>query len=429
MYAALPKNIYGNADHASARYALHRIFVKRHGWTISGLEPSSASAENTKKTPLEALSRWMPTYLMGAIEKILGTRGVDLRELAILAATFEDLIHKEAAGRLKDIYEMLDLDMTAWIEEEKSEEVMSLYMSLYTSGGNESVLTVDSLRSRARPPDKRTLAWMKRVRRDVAEAESVCDAKTGQCGLLDFAGVTRVVEEITEQYGPFNEALCREIKTALMTVEEMRSGRVRLKDFYSGVHGAFAFMETSGYLRDLGVMDDTIGDPRVIIVNYVGSRPNCLAASAIYMVCCRNPCEDILEVLEKEAAAPTAPVAHIVEIIESLPAHTLYSKGLPLTMRAQLQSIANSNGGEVSLHGRSFAQWMHKAFPLECPRPHKGASSLGPQTPDEWEKGAPETVTVSDDELNTVDIRKAAQDAAKDAQEDARLRSTLFKRQ
>merc|ERR1739845_310706 len=101
----------------------------------------------------------------------------------------------------------------------------------------------------------------------------------------------------------------------------------------------------------------------------------------------------------------------------------------PLTMQAQLQSIANSNGGEVSLHGRPFAQWMHKAFPLECPRPHEGASLLGPQTPDEWEKEAPETVTVSDDELNSVDIRKAAQDAAKDAQDDARLRSTLFKRQ
>jgi len=39
MFASLPKNQYGNLNDATARYALHRLFVQRHGWYVKGLEP------------------------------------------------------------------------------------------------------------------------------------------------------------------------------------------------------------------------------------------------------------------------------------------------------------------------------------------------------------------------------------------------------
>merc|ERR1719181_1653104 len=52
------------------------------------------------------------------------------------------------------------------------------------------------------------------------------------------------------------------------------------------------------------------------------------------------------------------------------------------TLVKRLHSIAQSNNGQVPLHGRLFAQWMHHAFPRECPFPHEG--NANPQTPDEW---------------------------------------------
>ena len=33
IYAALPKNEQGYLGHATVRYALHRLFVQRHGWS------------------------------------------------------------------------------------------------------------------------------------------------------------------------------------------------------------------------------------------------------------------------------------------------------------------------------------------------------------------------------------------------------------
>merc|ERR1719162_854720 len=49
----------------------------------------------------------------------------------------------------------------------------------------------------------------------------------------------------------------------------------------------------------------------------------------------------------------------------------------------RLQDIALHNGGEVPLHGRLFGQWMHHAFPRECPYPFAGGTTIA-QTQAEW---------------------------------------------
>jgi len=42
---------------------------------------------------------------------------------------------------------------------------------------------------------------------------------------------------------------------------------------------------------------------------------------------------------------------------------------LPSQLEDKLYEVAARHGGRVPLHGRLFAQWMHFAFPLECPYP------------------------------------------------------------
>merc|ERR1719198_910949 len=48
----------------------------------------------------------------------------------------------------------------------------------------------------------------------------------------------------------------------------------------------------------------------------------------------------------------------------------------------ELHSLADQSG-QVPLHGRALAQWMHRAFPFECPAPHS-QKVTNPKTPDEW---------------------------------------------
>lgn len=60
-------------------------------------------------------------------------------------------------------------------------------------------------------------------------------------------------------------------------------------------------------------------------------------------------------------------------------------RALSQALQTRLREVANLHGGRVPIHGRLFAQWMHHAFPRECPYPHEFGTT-SPQTPDEWMK-------------------------------------------
>ena len=51
--------------------------------------------------------------------------------------------------------------------------------------------------------------------------------------------------------------------------------------------------------------------------------------------------------------------------------------------------VAERNGGKVPLYARLFAQWLHFAFPHECPFPHSSGST-NPLTPEDYSKATAE---------------------------------------
>merc|ERR1719181_2440403 len=91
IIAALPKNEHGNLGHSAVRYALHRLFVLRHGWVIKGL--GSEGASQNSSSPAGVLKDQVSSYIQDLFEKRLAGKGFGLRELAILGATIEHLIH------------------------------------------------------------------------------------------------------------------------------------------------------------------------------------------------------------------------------------------------------------------------------------------------------------------------------------------------
>merc|ERR1719199_1415700 len=92
--------------------------------------------------------------------------------------------------------------------------------------------------------------------------------------------------------------------------------------------------------------------------------------------------------LEKEIGSDAEP-SRIAAIVSNLPSSTVEApRALSPTLLGRLDEAAAVHGGTVQLHGRLFGQWMHNAFPRECPFPHVSGAT-NPQTPDEWmsEKG------------------------------------------
>merc|ERR1719316_457446 len=89
MFLSLPKNQYGNLEHVTVRYALHRVFVQRHGWSIKGLDHAGAGWNSSSATGI--LKDQVPAYIQNLFEQRLGGKGLGLNELAVFAATIEHL--------------------------------------------------------------------------------------------------------------------------------------------------------------------------------------------------------------------------------------------------------------------------------------------------------------------------------------------------
>lgn len=379
-YESLPKNMHGNLGHQAVRYVLHRLFVQRYGWFIRGLEPNSERAAPSTASPQE----WVPSFLQGILEERVGERGANLHELAALAAALEDLVRKEAVGRLEMAYSLHGLPMTGTVLRHKVEEAVATYFVTFLLAGNFSAATSEEVNRKKSIFAQKYTGWN--------EAEdwlkSVQAPHVNSSNELNFAGATRLVSEIGEQYYRFNDLECRSLKNTLRDMEGRKAGRVRLSTFYKkALYSHWRFTEQADYLRVLGALDESDArQPQVIVPNYIMARPNCLEASNLYAICCQNECEALMGHLEHQLGSPTAVPGRIAELVANLPSDTVEApRNLSAALLSRLDQVAEANWGKVPLHGRLFAQWMHHAYPRECPYPHE-AGTTSPQTPDEWMK-------------------------------------------
>jgi len=404
MFTSLPKNQHGQLEHTTVRYALHRAFVQRHGWSIKGLDPAGEAWNASSPTGI--LKDQVPSYIQSLFEKRLGGRGLGLHELSVFGATIEHLVHNEAIGRLGaalNIHQMLPTDLMSAAE---ADAVLDTYMMAYIIGEHLSTMTAATATQLTKQMPEIYLAWsdtqgfVRRVRKELTESLGKA-ATTDTERTMDFATLVKVAETVGEQFGKFQDAECKGLKSSLVKMEDQGSGRVRLSEFYKpALDGAWQFQESIGYLRELGALDESQSDqPRVMLVNYLTSQANCIASSDYYSVCCIDECEDLFAHLEKEIAAPEATPERIAELISKLPSSSVSApRALSATLRARLNDIAASHGGKVQLHGRLFAQWMHHAYPRECAFPHMSGTT-SQQKPEAWTEGSGLHAVATEEEL------------------------------
>merc|ERR1712048_640965 len=240
------------------------------------------------------------------------------------------------------------------------------------------------------PNWKDTKVFVRDVRKNVVYAEGDHhhkDLEFHNERVFNLNFVTRIVEEVFEKYGVFQDSDCKKMKLDLLKYGDQDTGLVRLASFYqAGLdHGSQQYLEKKEYLRELGALDESDPqDPRVIVPNYITSKSNCIATSSLHSVCCINECEALMGHVERKIESPDAEPSRLAEVVAALGSSTVEaSRSLSAPLLYRLNEIAEGHGGTVPLHGRLFAQWMHHAYPRECPFPHVSGTK-NPQTPDEW---------------------------------------------
>jgi len=120
--------------------------------------------------------------------------------------------------------------------------------------------------------------------------------------------------------------------------------------------------------------------------------------------------------LEEKIMAPEAEPDKISAIVSELSSDTVQApRALSQPLLQRLRQVADINGGKVPLHGRLFAQWMHHAFPRECPYPHEVGTTT-PATPDEWieKTGAADSQASTEEMMRHVESDTCSSDAPHD---------------
>jgi len=377
IFRAMPQNEHGKLNHGAVSYVLHRLFVQRHAWFIRGLEPGGkGDAAWNETSPITLFVDKVPEFVQSTFEKRIGNLGMGVHEISILAATLEHLVHKEAVYRLQLAYKVHQFSPEDVTIISEASDILDTYMAVYILGfmlKNKTGASPDDVRElRAHVPMiyptwPDTQKFIREVQESVAPKRDY----------LYFSDAATVIEEAGERYGRWQDLECRTLKETLLAVEDTGPGgvgRVRIADFYGLAlnDGKWQFSESITYLRGLGALDESDAkNPRVIITNYVNGPSNCVASSSYYSVCCIDDCESLLAHLERKLAKPDGFPSEIAAIVSSLLSPTQQTKRqLSPWLLQQLDDVAAQHGGVVPLHGRLFSQWMHFAYPRECPYPH-----------------------------------------------------------
>lgn len=383
LFDSLPKNSYGRVERSMVRYALHRYFAEKFAITVKGLEPTKYKHTNTGQVGAQILLDNVPAYAETVLEGRFAHHGFGLEDAVVMAATLEQLVlSRSGTGALHKAYKLQQFSIDAQLTRSNFEELLNAYVLQWLVGDSADIDSA-MLRNNRKlieesVPQWSTIKEFARGEVDRVEYHRRTANPFVSETLYNFKDAQQVVQSITENFGHFWEQTCQDIKGNLVAEEDASNpGRVRLSAFYrKNVHGGeWRFGESESYLRELGVLDDTSvwRGPQIIVPNYMQAASNCIITSTYYLVCCINECEARLKQFENAVKAPVATPAQIIDVTANVTALEV-SKSL----KQQINRIAETHDGKIPLHGRLFAQWMHYAFPQECPFPQRVAKDRTP---------------------------------------------------
>jgi len=383
-YKALPKNRQGLLPHNAAAYLVQKYVMQVYHYSIRGLGQDSnitkldASNSSSKHHQTSA-----PEMLEGLLESRHAGQGLALRDAASLAVMMHSLVMDlDMALVYKALENLIYMNMFPEDKEELSlphvVKVIQAWQWLHRHDfDTEQETFVDHMLVPVHAMHEfgHLAMWL-------MEAKFYSDrhilnpfkAKT-----LSIADTVQLAQTATVEMGTWQDHDCKAMKRYLIKLDPDGNGRVLLDALYKepetdDEHGeqVFRFSESQDYLRAVGGLDES--DPsqaQVLISNYLLGPANCYRSNAFHTFCCLNECDAVLTEVERALGGPSAKPDVLLPLLGNLTTASMdETQPFSASLLQKLSSVAAHNGGEVPLHGRLFAQWLHFAFPYECPYPH-----------------------------------------------------------
>jgi len=356
----------GGLGLSPARYLLHQHFLRKRSWYVRGLNP----AGDGRKPPgaKEELRSRVAGHLLEVLESRAGKEGLNLKMLAIFVATLEHLIEGDQNERLKQAWLVHSLQPEGVADPDTSRSVLEVFMAhhVYTSMKADSgyVLTLQEGLEEVRTISSIYGGWRNIdsfIQSEVAKRKAM-----RPLGHLTFEDVAKAADGVMLKFEEVSGAMCRDMEKDFASIEGGMNGRVRLADLRKVEH-AELFRESEDYLRKVGALDESAPDgPHLLMPNYMLGPSNCDGTTSFYDLCCPNECEDHKTRLERALLGSK----DYHETVKSVVQQRL---GTPISedLLKRLNSLVQANKGQVLIHGRGFADWLHAVFPRECPKPRE----------------------------------------------------------
>merc|ERR1719330_1687247 len=201
----------------------------------------------------------IPTYVLQLFENSYGG-GAGLRELAVLAATLEDVVHSETVSLLSTAYAAQSKSTMVKLSRAVENRIAKTYLlyHLMPMPQYAQLTTASFNRVLDQAPTfwsgwLDTVMWMHDLRDTMEFDESprqnpFVNNKVGRS--RNFNSLVRWLEGVGEHYGKFQALECYGMKNALLDLSD-GSGRVRLAKFYQAAfeNRTSHFTESPDYLR------------------------------------------------------------------------------------------------------------------------------------------------------------------------------------
>eukprot|EP00931_Biecheleriopsis_adriatica_P015611 TRINITY_DN1182_c0_g1_i3.p1 TRINITY_DN1182_c0_g1~~TRINITY_DN1182_c0_g1_i3.p1 ORF type:complete len:560 (-),score=104.04 TRINITY_DN1182_c0_g1_i3:19-1626(-) len=382
LFASLPHepsvgSSEGGLGFAAARYLLHQHFVRQHSRYVRGLNPAGDGRKLVGGK--EALRSNVARQLLEVMEKKVGEQGLDLRMLAILAATLEHLFRGDEHEFLKQSWAAHSLQPDSTTDAPGLVSVLEVFIAHFVVDDEKAFeghdFTLQQGRQEVNKMSDRYPGWPRihdYIRHKVTERSHV----SGK--LLSFQDADSVVDEILLLFKEVSDSNCHVMADAFVKLNGGDQGRVKLAELQEGEIGDL-FREPIPYLRELGALDESEAEPQLLMTNYLLAPSNCDGATSFYDLCCPNACETHKEHIEAALYAASDHVSAITKVVQQRLATVLAPVAL-----TSLKALSRDQGGRVQIHGRAFADWLHKVFPRDCPRPREAdfKGKLGDVLPD-----------------------------------------------
>jgi hypothetical protein len=389
-YQALPKNSVGRLGPRAVRHIIHSYFAKEHGWLINGLEHNGMQQNISEVHEVDILQDKAPAFVEALLEARRAGHGLSLDDVVAMAAALERLIVNESLALLQIAYVLNEQTVVDKIDARALHHVLSSYLLVFELGTQGNVTDVQRHRAIKNAVTNAGGKWpvLAAFGADAVlnyDFESRHRANPFVERTYGFGEASQIVEGLAQDYGMWQNMECRQMKEELMDLDPDGSGHVPLKIFYSQPQTAdYQFTESVEYLRTVGALDESTGSVR--IANYMVGPSNCIARSTYYSVCCLSDCEGMMNELEGKIQASAAAPEHLLAVVSNLSTSSAEMRLPEAAAASRLQEIASHSGGQVPLHGRLFAEFLHRAFPTECPYPHVLEESAA-STPGRWTGG------------------------------------------